>query len=248
MSIDVNCDLGEGMPHDVAIMPFISSANIACGYHAGDHDTMRSTIELCLKHQVAVGAHPGFDDKQNFGRTSVQLDSSALYGLVFEQLDDISKICKETGALLHHVKPHGALYNMAAKDPRMSNVMAKAVFDFNPKLIYYGLSGSCMISEAMKVGLQTAHEVFADRTYQPNGLLTPRTKERAFIQNENELLRQVLQMIRHHQVETTDNTLLSIQVETICIHGDGEHALQFSRAIHQRLKQEKISIQPIQAK
>ena len=228
--------MGEGMPHDAAIMPLISSANIACGFHAGDHDTMRSTIELCLEHQVAVGAHPGFDDKQNFGRTSVQLKSSALYDLVLKQLDDIDKICKETGALLHHVKPHGAMYNMAAKDPDMSNVLAKAVFDFNPKLIYYGLSGSCMISEAMKVGLQTAHEVFADRTYQTNGSLTPRTKEGAFIQNENELVRQVLQMIRHHQVEATDATLLSLQVETICIHGDGAHAVEFVEAINEAFR------------
>src|SRR5688572_8397522 len=181
MNIDVNCDMGEGMPHDAAIMPFISSANIACGYHAGDRHTMRNTVELCLKHHVAIGAHPGFGDKKNFGRTPVELTSKALYNLIFQQLDDMDKICKGLNANLHHVKPHGALYNMAAKDPEMSSTIAIAVFDFNPRLIYYGLSGSYMISEAKKIGLQTAHEVFADRTYQPNGSLTSRTSEDALI-------------------------------------------------------------------
>src|SRR5688572_11720134 len=169
MTIDINCDMGEGMANDAAIMPYISSANIACGYHAGDRDTMRQTVELCLKHQVAVGAHPGFDDKKDFGRTPMQLSFKALYDLVSRQLDDLNKICQELNATLHHVKPHGAMYNMAAKDPEMSRTIAQAVFHFNPQLIYYGLSGSWMISEAKKIGLRTAHEVFADRTYQTNG-------------------------------------------------------------------------------
>lgn len=246
-SIDVNCDMGEGMPNDAALMPFISSANIACGYHAGNHDTMRKTIDLCLKHNVAIGAHPGFDDKKNFGRTAVQLPASSLYNLVTKQLHELSNICKESGAELHHVKPHGAMYNMAAKDPLMSNTLAKAVFDFNPKLIYFGLSGSCMLSEARNVGLRTAHEVFADRTYQPDGSLTPRSNAQALIQNESEMLNQVLLMIRQKKIETIDKSVLAIQADTICIHGDGEHALQFARAIHSRLKNEGINIQPMKA-
>jgi 5-oxoprolinase (ATP-hydrolysing) subunit A len=245
MTIDVNCDMGEGMAHDAAIMPFISSANIACSYHAGDRDTMRQTIELCLRHQVAVGAHPGFDDKENFGRTPMQLSFKALYDLVSRQLDDLNKICIELNANLHHVKPHGAMYNMAAKDPEMSRTIAQAVFHFNPQLIYYGLSGSWMISEAKKIGLRTAHEVFADSTYQTNGSLTPRTSERALIQDESEMLKQVLLMIQQNKVEATNKSLITVQAETICIHGDGEHAFQFSRAIHQRLKQEGITIQAI---
>ena len=138
------------------------------------------------------------------------------------------------------------MYNMAAKDPEMSRTIAKAVYNFNPQLIYYGLSGSWMIAEAKKIGLRTAHEVFADRTYQTNGSLTPRTHERALIQDENEMLNQVLLMLQQNKVEATNKSFIKIQAETICIHGDGEHALQFAQALHQRLKQEGISIQAIQ--
>lgn len=246
MTIDINCDMGEGMPNDEAIMPFISSANIACGYHAGDHNTMRKTVELCLEHKVAIGAHPGFNDKENFGRRPMQLSFKALYDLVSKQLDEINKICIELNANLHHVKPHGAMYNMAAKDPEMSGIIARAVFNFNPQLIYYGLSGSWMVSEAKRAGLRTAHEVFADRTYQTNGSLTPRTNGRALIHDENEMLNQVLLMIQQNKVEATNKSLIKIVAETICIHGDGDHALQFSKAIHERLKQEGITIQAIQ--
>jgi UPF0271 protein len=248
MTIDINCDMGEGMPNDAAIIPFISSANIACGYHAGDRETMQKTIELCLQHHVAIGAHPGFDDKENFGRVSMQLSFGALYDLVSTQLNDITKICKELNTTLHHVKPHGAMYNMAAKDPEMSRTIAKAIFNFNPKLIYYGLSGSWMISEAKKIGLQTAHEVFADRTYQPNGSLTPRTNEKALIVDETEMLNQVLLMIQQNKVLATNKTLIKIQADTVCIHGDGEHAPKFSHALHQRLNEEKILIQSISLK
>jgi UPF0271 protein len=248
MTIDINCDMGEGMSHDEEIIPFISSANIACGAHAGDRDTMKRTVEACLKNNVAIGAHPGFDDKENFGRTPMQLSFGELYDLVSRQLVEMNKICKELNATLHHVKPHGAMYNMAAKDPEMSKTIAKAIFNFNSNLIYYGLSGSWMISEAKKIGLQTAHEVFADRTYQTNGSLTPRTNERALIHDENEMLNQVLLMIRQNKVEAINKSLIKVQAETICIHGDGEHALQFSRAIHQRLRQEGITIQAISPK
>lgn len=246
MSIDLNCDMGESMPNDAAIMPFISSANIACGYHAGDQDTMRRAVGYCLKHSVAVGAHPGFHDKKNFGRTSAQLTDSELYDLVTNQLYDLDKICKEMNATLNHIKPHGALYNMAARDKHMSEIIAKAVHNFNPNLIYYGLSGSYMISEARKIGLHTAQEVFADRTYQPDGSLTPRTDEHALINDDDAMLKQVLLMIREKKVETVDKTLIPIHAETICIHGDGKLALRFAQAINQRLKLERIKVQPIQ--
>lgn len=248
MTIDINCDLGEGMPHDAAIMPFISSANIACGYHAGDRESMHRTVELCLKHRVAIGAHPGFDDKPNFGRKQMQLSSSALYDLVINQLRALDTVCGELKTSLHHIKPHGAMYNMAAKDLEMSKAIARAVFDFNPKVIYYGLSGSCMLSEARNIGLATAHEVFADRTYQQDGSLTPRTSERALIHDENEMLKQVLLMITQNKIETIDKSSIAVQADTICIHGDGDHALPFARAIHQRLKQEGIQIQSIAPK
>jgi 5-oxoprolinase (ATP-hydrolysing) subunit A len=245
MSIDINCDMGEGMPNDAAIMPFISSANIACGYHAGDEATMRKTVELCLKHHLAIGAHPGFDDKQNFGRTSMQLSSSDLYNLVTKQLHAMQAVCREFNATLHHVKPHGAMYNTAAVDVAMSATIAKAVYDVDAKLIFYGLSGSAMISEAKKIGLTTAHEAFADRTYQQNGSLTPRTNDRALLENEHDMLQQILMMVKQKKIQSLQGEIISVQADTICIHGDGKHALTFAQAIHKRLRQEGIAIQPM---
>lgn len=246
MSIDLNCDTGEGMSNDAAIMPFISSANIACGYHAGDRDTMHRTVELCLQNSVAIGAHPGFHDKPNFGRTPIQLTQTELYDVIANQLYDLNIICKEMSVTLHHVKPHGALYNMAALDKQMSETIAKAVHDFSPKLIYYGLSGSHMILEAKKIGLHTASEGFSDRTYQHDGSLTPRSDGRALIQDESLVLKQVLLMIREGKVETVDKILIPIRAETICIHGDGKFAPQLAKAIYHRLIQESITLQSIQ--
>ena len=245
MTIDLNCDMGEGMANDARIMPYISSANIACGYHAGDYDTMCRTVELCLKHSVAVGAHPGFNDKPNFGRTPIQVKQAELYDLVANQLEDLVVICKEMKATLHHVKPHGAMYTMAARDRQMSETIAKAVYDFNPKLIYYGLSGSHMLSEAQKKGLKIANEVFADRTYQQDRSLTPRSHEYALIEDEQKAVKQVLLMIKEGKVETVDHVVIPIHAETICIHSDGKSSAKFAQSINQSLKQEGIAIRSI---
>lgn len=235
MTIDVNCDMGEGMPHDAAIMPYISSANIACGYHAGDVQTMRNIIDLCLNYGVAIGAHPGFNDKPNFGRLPQQLSSGAVYRLIWNQLEMINQICKERNAALHHVKPHGALYNMAASEAALSGIIAKAVYDFNPGLVLYGLSGSVMISEAKAIGLPTANEVFADRTYQTDGTLTPRSQPDALMQETTRAVAQVVQMITEKRVTTVSGVVIPIEAETICIHGDGDHAVAFAKAIHMQL-------------
>ncbi|MFM7857871.1 MAG: 5-oxoprolinase subunit PxpA [Flammeovirgaceae bacterium] len=245
MTVDLNCDMGEGMPNDASIMPFISSANIACGYHAGDAQTIKDTIALCLRHQVAIGAHPGFDDKPNFGRTNMKLTSKELYDLITLQLFIIDSACRKQSAVMHHVKPHGALYNMAAKDEAMSRTIAQAVFDFNPKLIYYGLSGSHMISQANLVGIKTASEVFADRTYQPDGSLTPRTEKNALIESEEESLSQVMKMVKESKVVDVTGKPISIKADTICLHGDGEHAAAFASAIYHRLKSEGIKIKAL---
>ena len=172
--IDLNCDLGEGFPTDADLMPLISSANIACGFHAGDVNTMRHTIRLALQHGVAIGAHPGFADKANFGRTMVPLTPDQVYQLIREQLVLFSNIAQEEGAVVRHIKPHGALYNAAAQSQEWASAIAKAVYDFDPNLILFGLSGSVSIQAAHALGLQTANEVFADRTYQADGTLTPR--------------------------------------------------------------------------
>jgi UPF0271 protein len=230
--MDINCDMGEGIGHDEELMPFISSANIACGYHAGDESTMRRTIRLCLQYGVKPGAHPSFADKENFGRTMMHLPGNKIYDLVIAQLNIISAIAVEENTKLHHVKPHGALYNMAAKDSTMAKAIARAVKDFDSTLMYYGLSGSVMIEEAMAVGLRTASEVFADRTYQPDGSLTSRSLPKALITKVEAIESQVLKLYKENKVTAINGEEIFLKADTLCIHGDGEHAVEFAKAIY----------------
>ncbi|HQX95519.1 MAG: LamB/YcsF family protein [Chitinophagaceae bacterium] len=235
MRPDINCDLGEGIGNDALIIPFITSANIACGYHAGDIDTMHQTIAICLKHNVSIGAHPSFLDRENFGRTEINLPVDDLYELLTQQLIIFSEVADIFDKTINHVKPHGALYNMSAKDAFIANIIAKAVNDFDSNLILYGLSGSHSISEANRMGLKTASEVFADRTYQDDGSLTPRSKHDALIIDADKMIQQVSQMINDGTVTTVSGKSIPIKAETICIHGDGKHAVEFAKAIHKLL-------------
>lgn len=233
--MDINCDMGEGIGNEEQLMPFISSANIACGYHAGDEAVMQQLVELCLKYKVNIGAHPSFSDRENFGRTEMQLSSMEVYSLVTDQLKIFGDIVKRNGARLHHVKPHGALYNMAAKDAVLAKAIAQAVKDMDDSLVYYGLSGSVMIKEAAGLGLQTANEVFADRTYQPDGSLTPRSQSNALLSSTGDVVKQVKKFVKENKVTAVTGEEIIIQADTICIHGDGKHAVEFAKAIHQRL-------------
>ncbi len=232
MKQDINCDMGEGIGNDELIMPFITSANIACGYHAGDAATMWQTVELAVKHKVAIGAHPSFLDRKNFGRTEINLDKEEIYDLVSQQLIILNEITSEIDTKLNHVKPHGALYNMSAKDAVLASAIARAVKDFDASLILFGLSGSHSISEAKAIGLQTASEVFADRTYRDDSSLTLRSQPNALIDDTNKVVQQVLQMIKEGTVKTVSGKIIPIVAETICIHGDGKQAVEFVKAIH----------------
>ncbi|MFN3299731.1 MAG: 5-oxoprolinase subunit PxpA [Sediminibacterium sp.] len=243
-TIDINCDLGEGFPNDKALMKFISSANIACGYHAGDINTIKSTIAYCVENGVAIGAHPGFNDKANFGRTEMQLSDCELYDLVAEQITLMQETCKKMGASLHHVKPHGALYNMAAKNATMSYIIAGVIKELEPQLVLYGLSNSYMISEAEALHIKTASEVFADRTYNAKGQLTPRSEPNAMIHTTENALAQVLKMIEHKTVIATDGSVVPLEAETICIHGDGDHAVSFATSIYTAMHANNILIKP----
>jgi len=238
--IDLNCDMGEGMANDAAIMPYITSANIACGFHAGNSDLIHYTIDLALKHKVHIGAHPSFRDKENFGRRELQMPLDKLYAIVIEQLIKIDLIAKQRGAIMHHVKPHGALYNMAAKDAKLAKTIAQAIKDFDESLILYGLSGSQLISEANTLGLKTASEVFADRTYQDDGSLTLRSQPHALIEDENKSIEQVLQIIHEGSATTVSGNVIPIVAETICIHGDGKQAVKFAKAINKALNTVKV--------
>lgn len=243
--IDLNCDMGEGMPNDALIMPFISSANIACGGHAGDADSMQRTIELCLQHGVAIGAHPSFPDKANFGRTNMYMPLDVLEAELMGQLQAIKTICDRMGARLHHVKPHGALYNMAGTDASLGQLIATVVASFDASLIVYGGSGGRLIEAATAVGLRTASEVFADRTYQDDGSLTPRSMPNALIDDEQLSLQQVQQMVVHGTVTTVTGHSILIVADTICIHGDGPHAVAFATNIHHHLQEHHVNIRTI---
>lgn len=249
-SIDLNCDMGESlgpwtMGNDEALMNYISSANIACGFHAGDATIMRKTASLALQKGVAIGAHPGFPDLQGFGRRNMVLSPQEVYDICIYQIGAMLNVVKALGTTLHHIKPHGALYNMAAKDAKLANAIAQATKDSNSDLILYGLSGSLLISEAEKIGLQTASEVFADRTYQNDGNLTPRTQADALIEDTDEAVNQVVRMIKDKVVISTDGNIIPIKADTICIHGDGAHAVEFARALNNRLKAEGLFVKTI---
>ena len=242
--IDINCDLGEGLPNDALLMPYISSANIACGYHAGDDSIMKRTLVLAIANKVAIGAHPGFLDKNNFGRTEMNLPLQQVYDLVALQINKLQVFAKSLGTKVQHVKPHGALYNMSAKDHLLANTIAQAVFDIDPSLVLFGLSGSYSISEAKSRGLSTASEVFADRTYCDDGSLTPRSQSNAMIESISDSFKQVFQMIDKQTVTTITGKQIMVKAETICIHGDGEQAVKFSKNIFEELQKQSYQIKP----
>lgn len=246
-SIDLNCDLGEAfgnyiMPNDIKLMDYISSVNIACGFHAGDPAVMQQTVDQALNKGLAIGAHPGLPDLQGFGRREMKLSASEAYQITLYQVGALHGFLKARNTSMHHVKAHGALYNMAAKDAVLAKAFVEAIYDFDPTLMIYALAGSEMIRAAQGKGMVTVAEVFADRTYQPNGQLTPRTQSDALILDEAQSLAQVLMIVREQRVVASDQQIVSLKGETICLHGDGDHALEFARLINQKLQEEHIII------
>jgi UPF0271 protein len=234
--------MGEGMDNDAALMPYISSANIACGYHAGNVDTIKKTIELALVHDVAIGAHPSYNDRENFGRLSQAISLIELAELIGEQLYIFEKITDQMGCKIHHVKLHGALYNDCAKDAMSSKIVAQTIQAIDPSIQLYGLSGSYSIQEAKAIGLQCIQEAFADRTYQANGQLTPRHMDRAIIEAPTEATQQVLSMIFDQNITALDGTTIEVKADTICIHGDHTAALAIGAHLFNTLQQYQIEI------
>ncbi|MCA1320350.1 LamB/YcsF family protein [Bacillus tianshenii] len=250
-TIDLNCDLGESfgsfvMGNDQSILPYVSSANIACGFHAGDPHVMARTVKLAKENAVAVGAHPGFQDIQGFGRRSMPLTPDEVYELVLYQIGAMEGFCRAHNVPLHHVKPHGALYNMAAKDYTLAEAIAKAVKAFDSSLLLYGLAGSELIRAGKDMGLQTASEGFADRTYQSDGTLTPRNQPNAVIHEADAAVQQVIQMVEQGTVTAVNGEKVNLHVDTICLHGDNEHAILFAHKLHETLCENKIEISKVQ--
>jgi 5-oxoprolinase (ATP-hydrolysing) subunit A len=247
-SIDLNCDMGESfgaftIGNDEALMDYISSANIACGFHGGDPSVMRKTVALAVSKNVSIGAHPGYADLQGFGRRQTALSPPEVYDITVYQVGALMGFAKAAGAIVRHVKPHGALYNTAAQDTSIAAAIAKAVYDIDKGLILYGLSGSRLIDEGKKSGLRTVSEVFADRTYQDDGSLTSRTSSDALITDPAKAASQVLQMVQRRTVTSTSGKEIPVVAETVCIHGDGANAFEFAKAIAAILKTNHVGIQ-----
>lgn len=231
--------MGEGIGQEEAIFPFISSVNIACGGHAGDEDTMCEMVELALRHGVAIGAHPSYPDRDHFGRLDLLktgFSPEDIPGFVGEQLALLQAICTRYGTRLHHVKPHGALYNRAAWDTRVSVLLCEAVRQFDPSLVLYGLSGSNMKTAAATRSLVFINEVFADRSYTDDGSLTPRSQPGALIGDSARAVEQALTMVQEGKVIALSGKEVPVQAETICIHGDGARAAQFAQSICESLQ------------
>lgn len=241
-SIDLNADLGEGAGNDAAILPLISSVNIACGFHAGDPATMVELVQLAKTHQVAIGAHPGYADREDFGRKEMQLSARELHALMLYQLGALDAICRAEQVPLHHVKPHGALYNQAAKDPAIAAPLLDAIKSYNPQLWVYGLSGSLFLRMANKLGLKTVAEVFADRSYTPDGSLTPRTGAHALLEEPAAIKAQVLGFVLQHSVKTSSGASIPLVAESICLHGDGPQAAVFVQTIRKVLAEANIQV------
>ncbi|HEV8396218.1 MAG TPA: 5-oxoprolinase subunit PxpA [Vicinamibacterales bacterium] len=242
MAIDLNADVGESIGDDAGLLPFVSSANVACGFHAGNPAVMRSTVQLARHHGVAVGAHPGFQDLEGFGRRDVQLSAAELENLVAYQIGALAGVAATEGVRLSHVKPHGALYNMAARDAVMAEAIARAVRAVDPSLVLFGLSGSQLTAAGERAGLRVASEVFADRGYWPDGSLAPRGTPGAVMTEVPEVVRRAVGMARGHTVTCVDGSIFSVRADTICIHGDTPGAATLARAVREALRQAAIDV------
>ena len=249
IKVDVNCDLGESfgryqLGEQEEVLKYVTSANIACGFHAGDPTVMRKTVALAVENDVRIGAHPSFPDLIGFGRRQMQVAPHEAYDMVVYQIGALDAFLRLHNTQLQHVKPHGALYNMAAVDPSLAEAIAQAVKDVSPSLVLYGLAGSELTKAGEKLGLTVAHEVFADRTYQPDGTLTPRTEANALITDEQQSLDQIRQMVMEGSVRAVDGTIVKLQADTICVHGDSPHAVAFARRIYNDLRKNGVNVQP----
>ncbi|AKG34420.1 LamB/YcsF family protein [Paenibacillus durus] len=247
LEVDLNCDMGESfgaytIGADDELLQVVTSANIACGLHAGDPSVMRKSVRSALALGVSIGAHPGLPDLAGFGRRNMDISPDEAFDLVTYQIGALEAFVRQEGGKLRHVKPHGALYNMAAASRPLAAAIAAAVSRFDPSLVLYGLAGSQLLAAGREAGLSTASEVFADRTYQRDGSLTPRRQPDAVITDMEQSVRQVIRMVKEGAVAAVDGTVVPLEAETVCIHGDGAGAAGFAAELRRRLKAEGIAV------
>lgn len=249
--IDLNSDLGESfgpyvLGDDEGMLEIVSSANIACGYHAGDHHIMAKTIEHAKHKQVSIGAHPGLPDLMGFGRRAMRIDPQEIYEMVLYQLGATSAFAKVSGITLQHVKPHGALYNMANVDNELARAIVQAIADFDKNLILFAIVGTQLYEAGVQKGLTVAKEIFADRTYQADGTLTPRNHKDAMIETEEVAVEQVLTILNEGYAWATDGTKVSMLADTICVHGDHEQSVQLAFRLREKLMEDGYAIRSFQ--
>lgn len=248
--VDLNSDLGESFGRytlgmDERVIPLISSANVACGYHASDPEVMDRTVRTADEYQVRVGAHPGFPDLMGFGRRNMDLSPGETKAYTLYQIGALDAFCKARGIRMQHVKPHGAMYNMAARDYKLAKAVCEAVYCYNPELIVLGLSGGALVRAAHDRGLRTASEVFADRAYEEDGTLVNRGKAGAVITDENLAVARAVRMVREGKVTSVSGKEIDIRADSVCVHGDGVRALAFVGKIREALQREGVEICPL---
>jgi len=246
-SIDLNADLGESygawrMGDDAGMMPWITSANLACGFHAGDPATMQRSITLCMEHDVAIGAHPSLPDLQGFGRREMPIAPSEAYAQTLYQVGALDALVKAAGGRLHHVKPHGALYNMAARDRALADAIATAVRDFDPLLILVGLAGSALVEAGRDAGLTIQREGFCDRRYCADGSLTPRSEPGAVIEDIDAAVAQAVSIAIRGEASTRDGEMVRVEADTLCVHGDRANAAVFAERLRRALGDAGVQI------
>jgi UPF0271 protein len=240
--VDLNSDLGEGAGHDNEILDLVSSANIACGFHAGDPASIFASVQAALERGVALGAHPSFPDRENFGRTEMTMAPAEVYAFVAYQIGAFQSLARAAGGRMNHVKAHGALYNMAARDRALADVIANAVFALDPKLILFAPAASQLDYAATELGLQTASEVFADRNYLADGSLVPRSRPDAFVHDPVEAADRIIRILSEGLVRAVDGTDVALSGNTVCVHGDNPQAVVFVRRVRERLELEDVLI------
>lgn len=239
---DLNADLGEGAGHDEELLAFVTSANIACGLHAGSASMVRASLLAAREHNVAVGAHPSFDDRANFGRTEASTPPSEIFDLIVYQLGAFAALARSLGMRAQHVKPHGALYNMAARDDEIADAIARAVHAFDPQLILFAPEASASTRAAERHQLRVAREVFADRNYMPDGSLVPRTHPEALLHDPAAAADRVVRMLREQKVRALDGRDVTVRADTVCVHGDTPGAVEFARELQRRLEEAGVTI------
>jgi len=242
MRIDLNADIGEGCPGEHELLTLVTSVNIACGFHAGDAFTMVQSVRQALGAGVAIGAHPSFPDRENFGRTAMHLPPEEVCAQVIYQVGALKALTESLGGRLVHVKPHGMLYNQAAREAPLAEAVAQAVYAVDPALILVGLAGSESIRAARALGLVTCEEAFADRGYQSDGSLVPRGQPGALIDDAELAIRQTLDMVQRGEVQSVTGEWVAVRAETVCLHGDGPHALNFAQRLRQAFRAHHIDV------